>query len=253
MKQFSWATRAVVLLTLIVSFVKCSDNQVTEPIPNNQIPRVAHGPLNASNPYDSVGIHHNVRCEFLISYVGENDTTVSLGWASICEGMEDLADSLNWGQSYVNGILDSAQVGMNELDENYDPVEELQNCTSSQYITQKEAGYIQAIGNAFSAASDSASLISALQQIETDMNTETWGSEETTALSMISISKHSFSFWSGLILLLEEAIFIAAHDAIGYRKICNNGGSQEDAENTSHIFSSMAATVWFPGAPIIDI
>lgn len=248
----TWRNSLLYLCAAIVAvgFCRCSDEITSESRTQFQFPRVVHGPLNPGNPCDSFGIKHNLRCEFSNSYIINPDTTIAQKLLWIGASIFDLADSLGWSQEYAAAILDSAEAYANSLDSTFDPVVELMALTSSAYITEREANYINQIGIAFSQATDSAALMSSILQIENTMIEEDWNEGETEALSILSGCKHGWCFWYALTggsFGMEISIYIAVTDLCAHAHQIENGASGNDAGAIMHIMSNLAATGWRPG------
>ena len=64
-------------LLITLSFSRCTSDDSVNSVHLYTAPPIAHGPINSENPYDSVGIIHNLRCEYTLAYVTDSDTTIS--------------------------------------------------------------------------------------------------------------------------------------------------------------------------------
>ena len=240
----------IVALALVALF-GCSESGTVNPTNTAPPPHVAHGPLNPDNPYDSVGIIHNEQCEFYMGYIAETDTTIAQVWAHLSAAVQNLGTNEGWGQPYIDALLDSAKAQWNRLDASYDPIEELQSYNSGGAFTEREVQYMNRIGFAFEVAQDSIVLMDSVSQIEADVNTESWNTDESAARSVISIAKHSFCFWGGFFnWAYEWNIYTACMDADAYSKGRRSGDSKKEASDLSAIFSLLAAEGWEPGTEL---
>lgn len=239
--------RNLTMIAIMTSLlVGCSDNQSTQPFSQSHYPRVVHGPLNPSNPYDSLGIYHNMACEYLLTYVRDIDSTFALALPRIELAFENLADSLGWTDNELNTVLWNLEDYANGLDSSETFISRLMNFAAGDGITPREAIYIQEIGEAFNNASDSIGLMNAFLDIEQRMATEDWDPGEVHALETIAVAKHSFSLWWGYQdwETLDYCLNIACADADAASHI-----RQDFPHRDWHIagFSMSASTRWKPG------
>lgn len=242
------STTILTVLTFSLLLPQCGDDKSVNSSGSFTAPRVAIGPLNAQNPYDSVGILHNERCEYVLAYVSETDTTIAQIWAKVCTGVLDYANSVGWTEEYAYESLNSVKDWANSLNTSYSPIQALSSISSSTYITSREANYLNQIGQAFASASDSAGLMSTLLQIETDMVEENWAPNESVALSAMSVAKHSFCMWYfTLDMGLQWGIYTASMDVDGHVQARDNGATEETSQTIGFILSTMAARGWTPG------
>jgi hypothetical protein len=129
--------------------------------------------------------------------------------------LENLSDSLNWPAGELEAIIDSIEAYANRQSPSETAIDQMLNCSAGTDLTEREAGYIQAIGQALTTASDSADLMNRLIQIEYDIVNEDWENGEDCAKAVISVAKHSFHVWHSMFdeWAIDRAIYTLAEDA----------------------------------------
>ena len=85
--QTKFITSLLVALVLLIILPQCGNDESVNSIGHFTAPRVVVGPINAQNPYDSVGILHNERCEYFLSYIAVDDTSIAQKWGKLCAGV----------------------------------------------------------------------------------------------------------------------------------------------------------------------
>jgi len=198
----------------IWSLNSCSENQPVDASGALYYPNVAHGPLNTSNPFDSLGIEHNILCEYEWTFIRSIDTTFEQKVDRIRLAIEELGDSLGWSTSETEALLDSCEAYANGRDSTKTAIDLLKSASSDDGITALETQYIRDIGEAFDEATDSSDLMNRFIQIENQMANENWDDGEDHALRTIAVAKHSFAMWFGMdYWTFNKVICIASEDA----------------------------------------
>jgi hypothetical protein len=236
------------------SLSQCGSDEGVNSIHLHAAPRSTHGPLNTENPYDSVGIIHNLKCEYISGYVTASDSTIEQIWSKVIDGFISYTISSGGTEEYAYEVLETAREYLINLPAGYSPVSSLVNCATTQNISVEEAEFISRIGVAFSEAADSTSLINALLSVETDMNGSSWEAQQDVGRAVMSIAKHSSFFWNATLdyVLWELLIYVVCMDADAYQQARKQGRSEDYAENISVIWSSLAAHGWTPGTHLPD-
>jgi hypothetical protein len=179
------------LVFFLLFGIACSDDPMTP----NSVQRVSTyqpAPLNANNPYDSIGYWHNAILMHALDpdNMQPSDTTDQTTFHAAARGLIVNLPGMN---------IDAWDDGVQFIDDNptVDWSDYLMTLTSP-YLSDKEEYYIHRIGYVLHHVSDSTEIKDSLFQIEYDIVNDTWPAHPDSSAGAriaISVAKHSFYWW----------------------------------------------------------
>jgi hypothetical protein len=191
----------ITCLGCLLFAVACTENGTTElsmiaPYSADNIPAVYPIAVNTNNPYDSVGIYHNSAMAMILRNCQQVNVSHDSLFIVGLQLHQAWPDSMGifapeWYTACINALNEF------NADRTRDWGAYLENYTSPA-LSAKEISYINRVGALGTLCATAQAFEDSIIVIETAICDDNWGSNENAAYLCISITKHSFYFWSAL-------------------------------------------------------
>lgn len=162
--------------------------------------------FNSDNPWDSVGIYHNIKLdEYIANYTGNGTTLNYSDCHFVSEGLDDLDNLNNSG----NDVDSAINIIIDDLETNLSSTLSLEDALKNATTSDRAEFFATEIANLFTESERSTKSfdqhITDLKNLEDDIMAETTANQDLTAvdemylLMACSVGRHSSGYWNNVL------------------------------------------------------